>query len=226
MRLLTILALYLSNAVTFAKTPLCQLVEDHAYVSTEKSRYNNGYKESRYHQVLDTFIDEFTPEIKKRKGTFHIMRDWSDGAVNAWAWRIGDEYWIEAPGGMSRYHLINEEGFLTTLCHELGHLLGGEPMRNEISFEGQADYFSTKACLKRILIRLKKDHAFKNQLSGVSSLTSYYAELAKVPFPTISTPSDRVVNQTITTHPEPQCRFDTMVASLKRSERPRCWYAP
>ncbi len=226
MHILTIISLYFFNTMIFAKTPLCQLVEHHAYVSTEKSRFNNGYPKERYHEVLNKFISEFTPDIESRQGTFHILRDWSDGAVNAWAWRIGDEYWIEAPGGLSRYHLINEEGFITTLCHELGHLLGGKPMRNDISFEGQADYYSTSGCLERMLVRLKKPHEFRDQIKGPKSLTSYYAELAKVPAPRLDTPDQNIVSQTLRSHPTPQCRFDTMIAALEENSRPRCWFKP
>ena len=216
--------------------PLCQLVDNHVYsplLSERKNPYDNGYPEERYEEVLNQFIVEFTPDIKKRKGTFHIMRDWSDGAVNAWAWRIGDEYWLEVPGGMSRYHLITEEGFLTTLCHELGHLLGGYPQSNEISYEGQADYYSSMKCMERILTRLnipaKKvskqedldcygDYC-QERFIGIKSLTSYYASLERSPFPTRETPDQNQVNSTLTSHPKAQCRFDTMVESLKCSNR-------
>lgn len=239
---------------------LCGLVQDHITLNFNslENRYDNGYLEERYDEVLDQFISEFEGDIRKRGGTFHILRDWSDGAVNAWAWRIGQEYWIEAPGGMSRYHLINEEGFILTLCHELGHLLGGSPHRMQISFEGQADYFSAMKCMERILSRL--DVPEKNienipsgcvgdychrRFSGIRSLTSYYAELEKRPVPSLNSPDQRVVEQSLRGHPGSQCRFDTMVAALRCSSRlpfsydnssegacsglgarPACWFSP
>ncbi|MCJ8278232.1 MAG: hypothetical protein MJK18_15435, partial [Bdellovibrionales bacterium] len=93
------------------------------YVTVDRNKFDNGYKEERYHFILDKVIEIYRPLIKDRNGTFDIMRDWSDGAVNMWAWRWGDEYWLEVPGGMARYHLINEEAFLMSVCHEIGHLL-------------------------------------------------------------------------------------------------------
>jgi hypothetical protein len=159
------------------------------------------------------------------------MRDWGDGAVNAWAWRIGSEYWMEVPGGMARYSLINEEAFLSTLCHELGHLLGGAPQSHSISYEGQADYYAPMKCMERILGRLKVVEKAPpnglacvgpycgNRFMGIQSLTEYYAEIAKVSPPSLKTPSSEIVNKTQRSHPSAQCRFDTMVAALMCSNR-------
>ncbi len=181
--------------------------------------------------VLDSFIDEFKTDISQRGGTFHIMRDWSDGAVNAWAWRIGQEYWMEVPGGMARYGIINEEAFLSTLCHELGHLLGGAPQRHDISYEGQADYYAPMKCMERILTKLQareKSVALNlnchgkfcgNRFLGIQSLTRYYAEIAKDPVPSLKTPSSTVVSRTERSHPKAQCRFDTMIAALRCNDR-------
>ncbi|MBY0414235.1 MAG: hypothetical protein K2Q18_08720, partial [Bdellovibrionales bacterium] len=47
-------------------------------------------------------------------------------------------------------------GFVIVLCHEIGHHLGGYPKKqasNEVSWtttEGQADYFATSKCARRI----------------------------------------------------------------------------
>lgn len=216
---------------------LCSLVEDYVVIpyGIEGDRYNNGYKEERYHFVLDEFIAEFTPDIQKRLGTFHILRDWFDGSVNAWAWRQGSEFWLEVPGGMARYGLINEEAFLLTLCHELGHLLGGSPQRNDISYEGQSDYFATMKCMERILAKLNQGRALSQKaltqdlrcsgvycierFRGIESLVSYYADIEKSPVPSLMTPSALQVQKTLRSHPKAQCRFDTMVAALRCDNR-------
>lgn len=209
-------------------------------------RYNNGYPEAKYNEVLDSLIKVYEPIVKQEGGTFHIMRDWSDGAVNMWAFRYGNEYWLEIPGGMSRYGLMNEEGFLLSACHEIGHLLGGAPYKGSgatISLEGQSDYYATKTCINRVLrlIRPYKKLVPTSEvmvacegeqetqlchriLMGALSLSSYYAELEKVPFPKISTPSRFAVGETLKIHPPAQCRLDTFYAGLKKDKRPRCWY--
>lgn len=209
-------------------------------------KYNNGYPKIRYQSVLDKLIEVYSPIVEARGGTFHILRDWSDGAVNMWAFKLGQEYWLEMPGGMSRYHLINEEGFLLSACHELGHLLGGAPFKgsgSSISLEGQSDYYATKDCIdlvltsvepyKKIDVRLEVKEACalisesslcERALEGALSLTSYYAELEKVPAPRLSTPSKVIVSETLKVHPPAQCRLDTFLAGYEKKERPKCWY--
>lgn len=241
-----------------SRSPVCSLVGDYVVMdlTNESGRYDNGYKEERYNYVLDQFLVEFGPDVAKGNGSLFIQRDWSDGAVNAWAWRIGKEYWLEIPGGMARFYLIKETGFLSTLCHELGHLLGGTPHRNSISYEGQADYYSSMKCMGRMLKRLGYQEKIDGTIhcegrfcneryAGILSLTSYYAELEKKPIPSLKTPSTDVVNRTLSSHPSGQCRFDTMIEALKCANkdsfsyidafkgacrgvgaRPLCWFNP
>jgi hypothetical protein len=194
----------------------------------------NDYTEARYHEVLNRFIAIMKPRVEARGGVLRIKRDWSDGAVNAWAWREGNRYWVEAPGGAARYYLINEEAFLATLCHEMGHLLGGAPSRHEISFEGQSDYYSAAKCLRMVLAEIEPFKVIppsaeivsscsvwpdqeqrticERTMIGALSVTSYYAQLDKVIVPQISTPSEEKVNQTLRSHPTAQCRLDSYVA--------------
>lgn len=201
------------------------LVDNPIYLGDD---YNNGYPESKYHAVLDKFIEVYTPIINKRGGSFHILRDFTDGAVNAWAWKMGNEYHLEVPGGLSRYYLINEEAFIVTICHELGHLLGGAPLKSEISFEGQSDYFATTHCAKLMLPKITphkelapsfeienlcQDQANQSLchrlLSGSQSISNYFAKLEGSAFPSLTHESEETVSQTIKKHPKAQCRLDT-----------------
>lgn len=234
---LTLITSLFISTPSFGKKVLCQLVEEHVTVEDRNSAvenpYDNGYKEERYHFVLDKVIETFNPEFVSRGQELKILRDWGDGAVNAWAFRIGAEAWLEVPGGMSRYHLISEEGFLMTICHELGHLLGGFPHRLKISFEGQSDYYAPMKCMEKILKSLKvpskapsvdvgkicQGSFCEERLNGIKSLTSYYAFLEKAPSPSLNTPSRGQVRQTLSSHPPAQCRFDTMIRSLGCSNR-------
>lgn len=201
------------------------IVDSHAY--SFLNDWNNGYPESRYNDILDTFISIYTPIIAQKGGTFHIQRDWSDGAVNAWAWRSGTEYHLEVPGGMSRYHLIIEEAFIMTICHELGHLIGGSPARNqEISYEGQSDYFAASHCMKRMMMVIKpyaqlkpdseRDHHCGNNivchrtLAGARSVADYFASLDGNKTLSLINEDPTVVKQTNDKHPASQCRLDTM----------------
>lgn len=49
---------------------------------------------------------------------------------------------------------MNNDGLLFTLCHEVNHILGGEPVYSPgywPSVEGQADYMATNTCLRLLM---------------------------------------------------------------------------
>lgn len=62
-------------------------------------------------------------------------------------------------GGYAKIEGMKLEGVAMTLCHELGHGIGGNPLKDSgekvrASVEGQADYYAARFCLKRILKHL------------------------------------------------------------------------
>lgn len=59
-------------------------------------------------------------------------------------------------GGYAAIKGMTPEGVAMTLCHELGHGIGGMPLKDSgekvrASVEGQADYFAARFCIKRML---------------------------------------------------------------------------
>jgi hypothetical protein len=80
---------------------------------------------------------------------------------NAHAEARGSHRSIIVEAGLGRSKYMSEDHFTLILCHELGHHLGGAPfMSGEHSFwasdEGQADYFATKECMRKVL---RSEHA-------------------------------------------------------------------
>lgn len=226
---------------------VCGASQPHNEIRVEpQSRYDNGYSEERYNYILSRLKHVFEPHIAKLGGQLVVLDDWSDGAVNMWAWRVGDEYVLEIPGGYSRFYLINESAFLLTICHELGHLLGGDPSQDQISYEGQSDYYSAGECAKLLFSAIDRPQAHpissevksicgsqpnltesslcERILEGGLSATAYYAELEGTRFPKYSTPSSERVKKTISTHPSAQCRLDTIFTGFHQTPRPNCWY--
>lgn len=211
------------------------------------NKYDNGFPEEKYQIILDEFQKVYDPIITDLGGTFEIIDDWSDGAVNMWAEKWGERYILEIPGGMARYGLIIEEAFILSICHELGHLLGGSPQLGEISLEGQSDFYAGQVCIEKMLEQIKpllsidfdddvtraceeqkssKTNHCLRAMQGAKSLTSYYAELEGVRFPTFDTPSTFITKATLESHPSAQCRLDTFKNGYFRKLRPRCWFKP
>jgi len=198
------------------------------------NEWDNGYTEAEFENIISIIKKIYGPLMAKKGGVLKIKKDWRDGAVNAFAWREGDEYWLEILGGMARYSLVTEDAFVTVICHELGHLLGGLPKDGRISNEGQSDYFATLKCTRKIfpLLNQKKyfndylpremcQQVFEQELAinncvrghfSAKALGTLYAKIAKVKAPDFHTPDQSKVKRTSYNHPKPQCRLDTIVA--------------
>ena len=101
--------------------------------------------------------------------------------------------------------------------------------------EGQSDYYATQVCARRIWgndlnrnaefrqtvsdeIRQQCDGVWQQQdeqnlcyrtLAATESMIATMAALMQVDMPSYSTPDTSVVDKTVTSHPQPQCRMDT-----------------
>ena len=110
-------------------------------------------------------------------------------------------------------------------CHEIGHHLGGTPqmaIADQIfSTEGQADYYATGICLKKVWPQATGTRLKKVSLVAAKTLASVMGEKA----PSAKTPDRHVVKETLAEHPNTQCRLDTMLAGIENQSRPRCWFA-
>ncbi len=227
----------------------CSQLPNHAALpsntlsSSIDSEWDNGYPESRYNLVLDTFQRVIGPKVAATGAQFTIERDWSDGSVNCFSWKNSVEFGIEIPGGMARYDFITEEAFIMVICHEIGHVLGGAPHNNMTSIEGQSDYFSALKCARWMMPEIVPAAPAPNQpvpdyqeavnnaceraypegagrdiclrsVTGAHPLSRLYAKVSGGPTqPSILTPTapELDVRTTLSTHPKPQCRLDSLV---------------
>lgn len=163
-------------------------------------------------------------------------------------------------GGYARQPGMTADGLAWVLCHELGHGLGGTPHKHGTtppfsSVEGQADYYSTRTCLRQIIPSLPKvainsaptlytqslcDQSFpqgsERQLCyrQFHYLEQHRARINEqlpstqsiVKFETPELHSVTEVNTQPYFYPSHQCRLDTLVAGVLNRERPFCWWAP
>lgn len=124
-------------------------------------------------------------------------------------------------GGMLSHPLITQNSLSLLLCHEIGHFLGGPPLKSRngwSSTEGQADYYSTFSCIKSFGL---SQHEF---LEAALNLTRVYAEVSREPNPSPDRCDDNIVNRTNFGYPTVQCRLDTLIAGWNGVKRPACWY--
>jgi hypothetical protein len=109
-------------------------------------------------EIMHRIADEFREWPKKYGGKFvlsiadeKLPEYWADKRFAA---EVKDDldWWVILPSaGMLAVPEVDRDLFTLMTCHEFGHLLGGFPYtRRGIALEGQADYFASQICLKRI----------------------------------------------------------------------------
>jgi hypothetical protein len=141
--------------------------------------------------------------------------------VNAEILKQEKQIIIQVMGGMLKHSRMNELSFKLLLCHEIGHLLGGPPLKSKggwSSTEGQADYFSGLSCARQLGMG---EESF---MKAALDLTAIYAEVMKEPYPRLDRCDERRVERTHFGYPSAQCRLDTLMAGWYGQSRPSCWY--
>lgn len=205
------------------------------------SMKNEGLSEFQYNLVIDKVLNVYRPIVAREGKEILANRLWEDPRVNAGTYKLGNQIVINLYGGYARHASVTEDGYALVICHELGHHLGGMPRKifaDEVigwpSTEGQADYFATLKCLRKIfrkddnvavIGKLKVPDAIKGKcnifrskwekalcirttLAGLS-VSEVSADIRNQPIPDIETPDQNVVEETFEAHPSPQCRLDT-----------------
>ena len=200
-----------------------------------------GITHAQFDQVMNRISAEYSSEVASHGAKLNIERKWKDGTVNAYAYRSDDQqtWFIDMFGGMARYPTMTYDGMMTVACHELGHHLGGAPKFSDgndwASVEGEADYYATLKCLRRmfahddnakILAGMKvdatavkgcglqgfsakeKNICIRSSMAGVH-LANVLAALGSDRAPKLSTRDRTQVARTDEQHPQAQCRMDT-----------------
>jgi hypothetical protein len=195
---------------------------------------NEGLSFEEFNSVIDQVSSTYKDVVTNHGGELAVTRDWESPTVNAGTWREGKFWKIILYGGMARHKEMTKDALALVLCHEIGHHLGGAPKKifNNISHwsstEGQADYWATLKCLRRVFekedqhseianseIPQEVDDQCKSALCKRISLASeaiskINASGRSVPPPHFETPDTTIVAITYDAHPATQCRLDTL----------------
>lgn len=191
---------------------------------------DGGLTRAQFTQTIKAFEAVFAPYAHRDQRTFEILSDWDTAWPQAFARRWETDHLV-VYGGIARIPGSTVDSFALTLCHEVGHLYGGEPFgdeHNRLAVEGQADYWATSECWEKIISELPlRDGSVQDRgVAAAIVLTAFFAANRSLPAPRIETPDPSIAERINRTHPLPQCRLDTYLAGLELKERPLCWWAP
>ncbi len=195
-------------------------------------------EEERFHRTVDRLEALYAPEVAARGGVLSISRQWGHGFADGYAWRRNADWRIVLYGGATPHPELTEDASALIVCHEIGHHLGGAPLVPEIalSSEGQADYFATAKCLRRLWAHEDNASAIagleipaavstacastpapalcaRSAMAGLSFAKFYKTFVPYVeaePAPDFSTPDTSTYDPaTLAAYPGYQCRLDT-----------------
>lgn len=125
----------------------------------------------RYHALIEKVFSVYRPILMLDPTTKDVTveENWEHEEINSSVARLERSVNFRFSGGFARYPSMTEDAFIAVVCHEIGHISGGNPKlsitfdffgfhvpvgmedRQHTSVEGEADYFSTLKCMRRVL---------------------------------------------------------------------------
>tara|TARA_B110001454_G_C12723068_1_gene435670 strand:- start:5604 stop:6359 length:756 start_codon:yes stop_codon:yes gene_type:complete len=152
------------------------------FILLSESRSFAQISEADFELVVRAFHAEYDTELKAKNQSIVVNPASNPQMVGFW-WKLDEiraayssmvdsdtnvqQHYLFLMGGYARMKGMTRDGVAATLCHELGHGLGGAPFKNyeheetNVSVEGQADYFAFRYCLPRIFKRLPTNEPVK-----------------------------------------------------------------
>lgn len=200
--------------------------------------------EEQFNSVIAKFQKIYGPIVKKLGGNLMMSGNWKDETLNAGARQMFGAWTVQIAGGLARRPELTTDGMTLILCHEIGHHLGGFafvangplPFAIWAASEGQADYFATHSCARKIwetdtlnnsqMIENAREDIYRScsrvwksqnelglctrSLMAAESVSLTMAALkGEAAKPQFITPDPSVVEKTNGKHPATQCRMDT-----------------
>ncbi len=223
-----------------------------------KDEVSNASVELR--ELVDRVNDVYRPIFRKNLLRFKIRADFDEelamdinDRITHWGSPASADFFPNRLGvvdfrgeTMALDYMTKDVGALI-LCHEIGHLIGGAPLNKKLSFEGkwttsegQADYFSTLKCVKRLwqldeaqvlerdldipgslwnkcdlqFAELKDRGICQRTLKAINNLakTYFYSRSTSEEAIGLNVNSAYIADVTIEKYPDDQCRIDILVA--------------
>lgn len=122
------------------------------------SRGPSQISETQFKDVINRIRDAYSPVASRHGGNLMISGDWTSEKIFAGANQVFMFWQVTVTGGLARQPDLTPDALALIVCHEVGHHLGGFPFRPATvpvmetwaANEGQADYFSTEACSRKL----------------------------------------------------------------------------
>jgi hypothetical protein len=197
-----------------------------------------GLDQTQFNTAIDKVTSLYSPVFTQKGLRLLVKKLWTNTQVNAVAYKENGYSVVEIWGGLARHEVMTVDGVTLVTCHEVGHHLGGLPKFTDpngtwASVEGEADYFATMKCLRKVFAKdistwsgavdptaqskCESVHA-PGSIDAKMCMRISMASLASAQLsaavsngsaPYFESKDNSVVNVTYERHPAGQCRLDT-----------------
>jgi hypothetical protein len=191
-----------------------------------------------YQQVIQDLIAQNIYAVIAQYGKPVVINDqWDTNYFGAGSLQREGFFDIMLTGGYARSPGNSVQILALTVCHEMGHILGGEPRQSSqvagsewASAEGQADFYAASVCLPLYFKNhpeqipaadesVKKICGGNNICEAIAQTGEMYIHFAGTYFPDlkgdvdpqIETPAPPAAELIRDSYPSFQCRLDTFV---------------
>lgn len=203
-------------------------------LSTSSMANTNDMTQEKMAALTGRVFSVYSPVVAQMGGILKLNIKWDEQDVDSFAMRFDKVWAMTFFGGLARHRLLTEDAMILATCHELGHFIGGAPLDDEDAIEGQADYFATSKCMRRVLekddnktivAKMNIDPEATKACSSIFKSENETALCKRIAMAgkslaevlgdvhgknvSLTTPDNDIVNQTNMDYPEPQCRLDT-----------------
>jgi hypothetical protein len=234
------IAIFSMSSIAFASIPENELdkSDDHPWNISEKEFWDIiTFTYNIYKPIFDNLA------VDNGKVNWWFVSNWQSKTVNIYAKKEKvpwNKWTIEVNGALARRVELTKDGFYLALCHEIGHLVGGHPLMDytQYSSEGQADYYATHVCARKIFGAMEKakpllkvgvkielcdknfdtvfdqNVCYRTVFAAKSLADTMYIANKQTRSPEIDQPDTYKVKLTYQLHTPAQCRLDTYIAGI------------
>lgn len=187
---------------------------------------------NNFYLIPVKLIGLFSPELSEVGYPVSLAANWESPYFGAGVSLYENSFHLMILGGMTRLPEMTEDAYAAIVCHEIGHIIGGEPRQtivgaNWSSAEGQSDFFSASVCLPRYFKSLgvsALEIPVRIEAAGFDMLNTFKKYDSNSVDKTLSRTRGFMpaTGETlINTYPSLQCRYENF---KNPSQRAACWY--
>ncbi|QDK39837.1 hypothetical protein DOE51_16640 [Bdellovibrio sp. NC01] len=226
--------------------------KDYFYLPVGSANVSN-VSEQDYRELITDFQSHYQSAVIQTTGMpLLIPNEWNSPYFTAFAIKRDTYMQVSLWGGMARAPGFTKLQLAAALCHEIGHVIAGEPRQtipgsDWASTEGNSDFYAARVCLPDYLRRhpeLAKTLVINARIQHMCGANESCQQVAQIGFDLVNsfqrysyrefTPVSLDVRAAAVTelvrnsYPTDQCRLDTFLAGAscqlgQQCHAPTCW---